>query len=102
MRLKTFERNPQSCYWWLEVREIFEDGESECIYSTSFLGGDLQDWCMIPYSEWKEIQFSTGIKYEFKLYFGSEDNGLMKEYTLKLKGKDRNNIAVYFDMEEEF
>lgn len=38
-------------------------------------------------------------KNEFKLYLGSV-KGVVKEYTLKLKGKDEKNYAVYFDMEE--
>ena len=101
MKLKTIKHNPGSCYWWFEVKETYDGDEGECIYSTSFIGGDFEDWCMIPYSEWKDIHFDSKTKYIFKLFFGSE-NGMMKEYTLKLKGKDQNNIAVYFDMEEEF
>ena len=102
MRLKKIEQNSKSCYWTFEVREIWNGDEEECIYSTSFIGVDLETWCMIPYSEWKDIHFDTGIKYKFKLFLASDDNGLMKEYTLKLKGKDQHNIAVYFDMEEKF
>ena len=99
MDLKTFELNPKSWSWWLEINEVYEDDYSEVIYSTSFIGGDFEDWCMIPYSEWEKIVFHDDAKYEFKLYLGSV-KGVVKEYTLKLKGKDEKNYAVYFDMEE--